>query len=330
MNLHYELYKKYTKEPLISIYKHKIKSLLNLDEIFILNSLAKEALVIPIKETDWIVVQAFESIDIAKTYVEENNLKDYVEIEKLSINNFLLILEKLFFKGITGVLFNCDINGYKTVYISLPLLFNDVEDTLVKAEYQPIINTLVNTLQSKHYLHYIHHPSLNADEISIGIVKYVIRFDGLNNYIDLFESRELAEEYCFDKKIEKSLEDNIKKIVKDKTDNKEILSEIKDDFNKEKYPITTVMNNILFYSIKVLLEKEISEKEDLIKDIEKKKNENPKYELSKNEAKLLNLALNKSSNLLVKIHREDKVYKIAMDDFLQLIINVGFEQLDLS
>lgn len=330
MNLEFELFRKYTKEPFVNIYKEKINSLLKMNDIYVMSNIDNGVFVVPVKETNWGIVQTFESYEIAELYISENQLNGYVKIDCLSVNSLLLMLEKLFYKGVTGILFNCVIDEPRTIYIPMPLLFKDIEDTLVTANNQPIIRLLVKALYTNDYLNYLHHPTLNADEISIGIIRYVLRFDGKNNYIDMFENRITAEKYCYKKGIEKNAEYNCKKTIKNNKDNEKVLSEIGDNVQLEKYPITTIMNSVLFHSIKLLLEKEYKEKEEIIQNIELKKKENPNYELKETDKKLLALANNKKSNLKIKIHSQDKIYEISMDDFMQLVINVGFEQLDLS
>lgn len=294
MNLEFELLKKYSKKPFVTIYENKIKELLNQEKVYILINRSKDVLVTPIKNTEWVVVQVFESEEIANLYIQDNKLEGYMEVDILSINSFLLLLEKLFYKGVTGILYNCKMDIARTIYIQTTSLFIDIEDTLVKNENQNVIKVLLNALYTKEFLNYIYNPMLNADEISIGIVKYAIRSDGKRKCIDLFENRDIAEKYCKRKGIEKRLEDSLKKLVKDKDNNETVLSEIGDDFKKEKYPVTTVMNEVLFHSLRMLLNKE------------------------------------ENDDMYVRLHTKDTFYKIDIKTFIQLVINAGFKQLDLS
>lgn len=213
--------------------------------------------VIPVTNTDIVCVQLFESFEIANEYKTLNPI-DFTEIK---LNDLLLLLDKLFFKGVTGVLYFSN-EDVVTSYLHIEDILKD--NHLINKENKELVKILNNVLLNKKYFNYLHHKTLTADEILYCIVRFNTHVEGSKKYVNIFETELLAEEYCTKKGI------------------------YGDD--KDKYPITTIVNSVLYHCITKL----------------------------------------KGKADFIVLYTENKKYKINIDDFIYLIINVGFEQLSLD
>lgn len=254
------------KEKNNKLYIDNIKKILSKDYLYISTNNYEDMfnpIIIPIVDTDEVVIQVFESLDLAKEYQNNNPIK----FTKISINEFYLLIDKLFFKGITGVLVMSKCKECMTMYYSIIDFLNiygDGENKLINTENMTLVRELRKVLIQNKFLNYIYHKTLTTDEILYCIVKYNIEDEDFKKCINLFTSEEIAEKYC--------KKNNIK------------------DIRTNDYPITTVINNVLYHSIVKL----------------------------------------KGCVDFINIYCDDKKYKINIDDFIYLIINVGFEQLNLD
>lgn len=214
--------------------------------------------IIPVLDTDIIAIEVFESLELATKY-QETNLVEFMEIK---LNDLLIIIDKLYFKGVTGILFFSSNKNYTTSYLYIEDLISD--NDFIKKENKQLIVLLNKVLLGKNYLNYLHHQSLTADEILYCIVRFTIQSEGNKKYINIFEDESLAEKYCD------------KKLIYGK--------------DKDNYPITTIPNSVLYHSMTKLCNK-----------ID-----------------------------FIVLHTRNKKYKVDIDEFISLIIKIGFEQLTLD
>lgn len=298
------LYNDYMKENNIGAYKNLILSLLKEKVLYIVTNnedrLNVNPMIVPVKDTNWLTIQIFNNENIANQYLKDNELEGVAFIQPIAVDSFLIVLERLFFKGLTGILFNGEFNSLeKTIYIPIYLLFLKEEDTLINPKYEEVIYLLNKSLLEKKFLYYIYHNTMTPDEVLYGIVRFTERFDGKEKFVDIFIDRNIAEKYCEKRKIfinKKYISDKSinKDIDADKT-NTDVLNEIESDADKEIYPVTSIMNNVLFNAINCLYNKKDDRRIDY-----------------------------------VKIHDYKKDYKVPLEDFLQIVVNVGFPQIDLT
>lgn len=297
-NLKYELFDKYYNKENKIEYERFVDNFVNSKLFYILvnedkNIVDLNPMIIPVKDTEWTSICLFESKEIAEQYIEANNLIGYANTEVLSKDLLLMTLEKLFYKGITGILYMGNfINNITTIYIPILLIGHVLNIELFTLNNANIIKILNGALLNNVYLHYIYHQSLTVDEVVYGIVRFKEE-KSTNKTINLFANRDLAEEYC---KKNKLFYSKVKSILNhaNKKNNKEILKEIGADKLKEMFPITSIKNDLLFHAITILKKR------------------------------------NKINIDTIKIHGLKDVYKISLDDFIDLIIKVGFPQLDLT
>ena len=243
-----------------TLYNKLINNILSKETIYIatneMNSISNPV-VVPVTDTDVISIMLFESFELVNEYRTTNPI-DFTEVK---LNDLLLLLDKLFFKGVTGILYFSK-EEVVTSYLYIEDILKD--NQLINKENKELVRILNNVLLNKKYLNYLHHKTLTADEILYCIVRFNIHVEGSKKYVNIFENELLAEEYCTKKGI------------------------YGDD--KDKYPITTIVNSVLYHCITKL----------------------------------------KGKADFVVLHTENKKYKINIDDFVYLIINVGFEKLSLD
>lgn len=243
-----------------NLYNRLIEGLLKKETLYIAtneyNNISNPV-IIPILDTKLVAIQIFSSFEIANEYKTLNP----IEFSEIKINDLLLILDKLFFKGVTGALYFSD-NEVVTSYLNIEDLLK--ENKLATKENKEVIRVLNNVLLNKKYFNYLHHKTLTIDEILYYIVRFNIHNEGTKKYVNIFENENLAEEYCTRNGIYGN--------------------------DKDAYPITTISNSVLYHCITKL----------------------------KNKADF------------IVIHTQNKKYRINIDDFIYLIINVGFEQLNLD
>ena len=241
-----------------NLYNRLIKDILNNNKVY-LSTMGNynQPTIIPIKGSELIAIQVFETLDLAKEYKKYNKI-DFVEI---SVNNLLLMLNELFFKGVTGVLyFNNSEN--KTTYLLIEDIIKD--NPLINKDTKNIISILNDVLINKNHFNYLYHFTLSADEILYCIVRFNVNAEGSKKYINLFTDECVAETYCYKKGIYGE--------------------------DKDKYPITTIVNDVLYHSLV-----KVKDKIDF-----------------------------------VIVHTKEKKYRVDIDVFIQLIINVGFNTLLLD
>lgn len=301
-NLKYELFTKYyNNNKYKKTYEDFVEDFLKNKHYYILTNIDTDIvglnpMIVPIKGTDFLAVCLFESEEICDKYINDNNLYHYAESTILTKDILLMTLEKLFYKGLTGILYNgFFINEIKTTYIPIYLIGNIINNRFLTLTNENIVKVLNKALLNKEYLYYIYHPTLNIDEIFYGIVRFKEE-QSKSKTINLFVNREVIESYCEKNKI---ISNKVKMIInqaksKIKKSNKEVLDEINADKSKEIYPTTSIKNDVLFHAMNVLKNRK-------------------------------NLNIN-----TIKIHDLKEVYSISLDDFIDLIIKVGFPQLDLS
>lgn len=244
-----------------SLYDKLFKNFLNNETLYMATNNMREMsnpVVIPIVNTEEVAIQIFET----KEMIEEYRKTNMIEITEVSLNEVLLVLDKLFFKGVTGVLYYSNNNDYMTSYLHIEDLIK--ENHLVNKENIGLIKILNKVLLQKQYFNYLYHKTLTADEILYCIVHFNTHVEGTKKYVNIFETEELAEEYCMKKGTY--------------------------GVNKDDFPITTIVNSVLYHAISKL-----KDKVDFI-----------------------------------VLHSKDKKYKVKVEDFIYLITNVGFEQLNLD
>lgn len=241
-------------------YSNLIKDLMSKESLFIatneFNNISNP-IIVPILDTDLVAIQLFSSFEMANEYKTLNP----IEFSEIKLNDLLLLLDKLFFKGVTGVLYFSD-NEVVTSYLHIEDLVKN--NHLVTKEYKEVVRILNNVLLNKKYFNYLHHQTLTVDEILYYIVRFNIHNEGTKKYVNIFETEQLAEQYCTKKGIYGE--------------------------DKDEYPITTISNSVLYHCITKL----------------------------------------KGKADFIVMYSENKKYKINIDDFIYLIINVGFEQLNLD
>lgn len=249
------------KENSKTIYNQLIECFLSKETLYMATNRSFDVsnpVVVPIMSTDIVAIQLFET----KELIEEYQKANLIEVTEVRLNDVMLLLDKLYFKGITGVLYFNNNENYITSYLHIEDLLKDTH--LVNKENKKLVKLLNKVLLQKKYFNYLHHPTLTADEILYCIIRFNINVEGTKKYINIFETEELAEEYCTKKGIYGD--------------------------EKENYPITTIVNSVLYHAI------------------------------TKLEGKVD----------FIVIYSENKKYKIKLEDFVYLIVNVGFEQLNLD
>lgn len=300
-NLKYELFTQYNNDKNKENYKRFIDKFLSSKNFYILVNedteiIGLNPMIIPIKDTDWMTICLFETKEIAEQYIDNNGLENYASMEILNKDVFLMTVEQLFYKGVTGILYmGTYINDIKTIYIPIFLIGEMINNKLFTSNNIKIIKVLNNVLLNKKYLHYVYHQTLTVDEIMYGIVRFKEE-KSKKKTINLFVDRNSAENYCEKNKIYLN---KLKMILnqaklKPKKNNKEILSEIDSDKLKDMYPTTTIKNDLLFHSISLLKKRKL-------------------------------ISIN-----TIKIHDLNEVYNISLDDFISLIMRIGFPQIDLT
>ena len=289
VNIEEKLYGQYSKrKELMDFFKKKVNELYNKEDVTILvnspNDLLPSPVITPIGNTNWITVNVFENNKEANEFILNSGLLNKIYPQVLSGNKFLFLLEKLFFKGVSGVLYSF---GEDSLYIPTIELLKREKNSLLKETYLEIVRYLNTTLNKSEFLYYIYDDILTADEILYGIVKFKIENISNKKYIDIFTNRDLAEKFCMKNKIESK--NNLCLSFTNEKCNKDVLNEIGADTTKENIPVTSIINNLLFHSLNINLKK-------------------------------VNL---------IRFHTNDKKYIIPIEDFLKLVVNIGFEQLDL-
>lgn len=278
----YKLYEQYINGDNKKIYEKKFCELKNLKKIYLLdfkNNLNNSTFLIPIKEIG-LVMPVFEEKKLAEQYLEINKefFKESLIIQETSYGVLEYLIENLFYKGLDGILY----------YTPNPIFYKTtrfIKNDLITEDTTEVINILNRILLAKENFYYMY-KNLSVDEVLLGVVKFLIRTDGKNKYVDLFLSREDAENYCKKKNI---IVDCYNNSTNKTTSNTNVLRLIGDDKEQEKYPVSSIMNDMLFHSIN---------KEDEKID-------------------------------QVKIHTNKKTYNIKTKEFLRLVMNVGFNVINL-
>lgn len=210
-----------------------INRLANSKKNYILYNINEEPAIIPLKN-NIVVIQVFDDEEIANKYIEFNKLQGFTKIKELNKDELKDLIELLFFKGLDGVIYTYkDKNSIKNEYLEFTELSKTTvfKNSLIKKEYKKMIDALLKSLYDLKFINYLYDKNkLTPDEALIGIVRYLIRKNGKHNYIDLFETYSIAENYCKKKHF----------II-----NRE----------EKEYCLTTLGNDVFYYSINLLAKK---------------------------------------------------------------------------
>lgn len=253
-----------------NFYTESLDKILNLDKFYMLSFIKTKGspVIIPIASTDYISIILFEEETLANKYLLDNKIDKIMFFSEIKLNALLLLLNNLFYKGLSGIVFNTKIEkDYYSYYYSILDIFNKTENfnnDLIKDENINLIRKLNNILFRNGQIYYIYHPTLCAQDILNCVIRYNIFKDSNDlKFIRVFLEEKEIENYCKKNKII--------------------------DNSSKGFPITTIPKDHLCNSLVTLIGRE---KVDYI-----------------------------------KIFSEGKIYKISLNDFITLILNIGFKQI---
>ncbi|EMH2710082.1 hypothetical protein SI855_002838 [Clostridioides difficile] len=252
-----------------NFYTESLDKILNLDKFYMLSFIETKGspVIIPITLTDYISIMLFEEETLANKYLLDNKIDKIMFVSEIKLNSLLLLLNNLFYRGLSGIIFNTKIEkDYYSYYYSIFDIFNKTENfnnTLIKEDNINLIRSLNNVLFKNEYIYYIYHNTLSVQDILNCIIRYNIYNDSKGlKFIRIFLEEKEIEDYCKKNKII--------------------------DNSSNDYPITTIPKENLFNSLVVLINRE---KVDY-----------------------------------VNVFSKGKMYTVGLNDFITLIINIGFKQ----
>ena len=217
----------YYKMKDTDIYKNVLDNIKSKNEVYVISTntdiLDLKPLLVPIINTKFVSILLFTEEQLGKDYMEQNNLNN-LELVKLSKNEYLIFLNKLYFNGVNSVIFNGYLkDNLGSLLYTIPSILKYIgneKNVIIDDKYIPLISELRRLLINKKNFLYVYDKSLSVSDVSLGIVRFYIH-NAHERYINLFVDEKDAEEYCKKNKIK---------------------------YRKE-YPIACVENRLLYNSI---------------------------------------------------------------------------------